>query len=219
MSVSLSDLRLMTRERADMVSSSFVTTSELDRMINGSAGELHELLVVRYEDYFTSPSPTTFSLSGSTNTYALPADFFKLRGIDRSDGGEWISLRRYKHEERDRFFGPAAYTRSGEERRFTIMASQIVVAPESRASGDYRFWYVPKWTDLSSSAQTIPSPMEQWAEYIAVDAAIKCLLKEESDVSALVMRKGELFRRIENGATNRDASEQEFIGSTYWNGW
>jgi hypothetical protein len=124
-------------------------------------------------------------------------------------------LRRYKHEERDRFVGPSSYS-TGEERRFTIMASHIVIAPDARASGDYRFWYVPKWTDLSSSVQAIPAPMEQWAEYIAVDAAIKCLLKEESDASALMMRKAELGRRIENGAQNRDASEQDFIGSSYW---
>ena len=219
MSTTLADLRLMTRELADIVSSSFVTTAELDRYINQVGSELHEKLVVRYEDYFTSPTPTTFSLSGSTNTYALPSDFFKLRGVDYSDGGTWVSVHRYQHEERDRFVRPTYYTYGGEERRFTVMGNSIVVAPESNAAGDYRFWYVPKWTNLSASSEPLPTAMEQWAEYIQVGAAIKCMLKEESDASALIMRKRELDARIDANAQNRDAHDQEMILSTGWSWW
>lgn len=220
MTTTLDDLRLMAREMADMVSSSFVTDAELGRYINQVGSELHEKLVVRYEDYFTSPTPTTFSLSGSTNTYSLPSDYFKLRGVDYSDGGEWVSMRRYKHEERDWFNRSNSFSHGyrGSDRRYTVMGTSIVVAPDDEASGDYRFWYVPKWTALSSSSQPLPTAMEQWSEYIAVGAAIRCMLKEESDPSALMQRKAELDNRIEDAASNRDASEPEYV-SRSWGWW
>lgn len=46
-----------------------------------------------------------------------------------------------------------------------------------------------------------------WEEYLVVDAAIKALQKEESDVSVLLAQKALLQRRIESAATNRDAAE------------
>lgn len=216
MTVTLEQLRTQVLDRVEFVTASdgsgFVSRTELDGYINAAGSELQDVLVVRYEDHLTSPFPTTFSLSGSSYTHQLPSDFFKLRGVDWNDGGTWVPLRRYKHEERHRWQGPGA---SDAERRFTVMGDYIVLVPQDSCSGDYRFNYVPKWTDLSGSSQTLPSVMEQWAEYIVVDAGIKCLVKEESDPSALMARKAELVKRIESAAANRDASDQEFISSLY----
>lgn len=44
-----------------------------------------------------------------------------------------------------------------------------------------------------------------WEEYVIVDAAMKCLEKEESDISALLARKQQLIGRINTVATSRDA--------------
>lgn len=50
-----------------------------------------------------------------------------------------------------------------------------------------------------------------WEEYIVVDAAMKCLQKEESDVSVLMAEKSALKQRIEAMASNRDAGKPERI--------
>ena len=48
-------------------------------------------------------------------------------------------------------------------------------------------------------------------EYVIVDAAIKAMQKEESDVSVLMAQKEALKRRIEAAAANRDAGEPESV--------
>src|SRR5574343_561292 len=220
MTVTLDQLRTRVLDRVEFVTSSngdgFVSRTELDGYINAVGSELHDLLVVRYEDHLTSPFPTTFSLSGSSFTYSLPSDFFKLRGVDWDDGGTWVPLRRYNHQERGKWLTPSSNWDGDRDRRFLIMGSYLTFVPQDDCSGGYRFWYVPRWTDLSGSSQALPTVMEQWSEYIVVGAGIKCRAKEESDASALMAEKAELLRRIEAGAQNRDAADQEFIGST-WN--
>ena len=71
-------------------------------------------------------------------------------------------------------------------------------------------------TDLDSSALTITvdgnlnstfDGVSGWEEYIVIDAAIKCLQKEESDVSVLMSQKSAIAKRIEAAAENRDAGE------------
>lgn len=63
-----------------------------------------------------------------------------------------------------------------------------------------------------------------WEEYVVVDAAIKCLIKEESDISALMAQKMALKTRIEQMADDRDVGEQEYVGrtrtgTTLWGRW
>ena len=48
-----------------------------------------------------------------------------------------------------------------------------------------------------------------------VDAAIKMLNKEESDVTVLQQHKAELKRRIEEVANNRDANNPQSVSDIY----
>ena len=48
-----------------------------------------------------------------------------------------------------------------------------------------------------------------------IDAAIKCLIKEESDVQVLLMQKKQVLDRIEAMAANRDAGEPERVTDVY----
>ena len=122
----------------------------------------------------------------------------------------------YNHRERGRYTNSVAATFVGDRnRRYAEYGRYLRFLPENNTAGDYRMWYVPSWTDLSASANTLPTDMERWAEYIVVDAGIKCLAKEESDTSALLTRKMELRQRIQSNAPNRDVEQQEFIGSLW----
>ena len=75
-------------------------------------------------------------------------------------------------------------------------------------------------TNLDSSALTATvegklnstfDGVSGWEEYIIVDSAMKCLQKEESDVSVLFAQKNALIQRIEAAAENRDAGEAECV--------
>lgn len=50
-----------------------------------------------------------------------------------------------------------------------------------------------------------------WSEYVVIDAAIKCLIKEESDVTVLLAEKAAIKKRIEDMAANRDSGEPECV--------
>ena len=79
--VSLTELRLLTRQRADQENSQFVNDTELTRYLNNSWGELYSLINENFnEDYFTTTS--TVSMVSGTDTYDLPSDFYKMRGVD-----------------------------------------------------------------------------------------------------------------------------------------
>jgi hypothetical protein len=54
-----------------------------------------------------------------------------------------------------------------------------------------------------------------WEEYIVVDAAIKMLNKEESDVGVLSKEKDRLVLRITAASANRDIAEPEPIADVY----
>jgi hypothetical protein len=58
------------------------------------------------------------------------------------------------------------------------------------------------WSDTTSF-----EGISGWEEYVILDAAIKALLKEESDANALMSQKAAMLRRIEESAPNRDAAE------------
>jgi hypothetical protein len=57
---------------------------------------------------------------------------------------------------------------------------------------------------LVSDTDTVQG-VSGWTEYIIVDAAIKMMQKEESDVSVLMAQKQALLQRIEAMSQNRDA--------------
>lgn len=213
MTTTLAQLRTRALEHADLVSSSFITTSELDGFINGSGGELWDILQTRYVQWVTTPEWTEFTLTGSSYRYTPSSDCLQLVGLDMQDGSDWIPLRRTNPEERGRWRSAGTtflYSNRAANRAYQFFGREICIQPEESAAGTYRFRYVQAWTPLTSSAQTIDLP-NGWEEFIAVDAAIKCKQKGERDSTSLEQRKMALGRRIESAAANRDVSEQEFI--------
>lgn len=213
--ITTTDLKLRTLQRADMENSEFISDSELLYFVNNSFAELYDILVSKFEDYYVKSPAYEFTLTGSDYTQELPTDFYKLRGVDRSAGGsdDWYTLHPFQFEQRNdnrsRFIYRAMYPDS----RYRIYGNKLILSPANLAAGDYRVWYVPKFTPLVLGTDTVDG-VNGWEEYIVVDAAIKCLQKEESDISALVMQKNELIKRIQTMAANRDAGSPERITDT-----
>lgn len=207
MSVTLATLRTRVRQQADQENSTFISDTELTDYINNSAAELHGLLSTLYEDYYLTEVDFTLS---TANTYTLPTDFFKLRGVDFRPAKDWITVPRFSFEERNRW--QVRYRRGDLQvwRAYRVMQNAIYILPEDDYAGNYRLWYLRRYSPMSTDTDQIDDLMG-WDEYVVVDAAIKCLQKEESDVSVLMGRKMALKQRIEAEASNRDASGPERI--------
>lgn len=204
MAVSLTNLRAMVRERADMTGSAFVADSgnSLDAIINAACGELYDILVTKFEDYFVSSANVT--LVAGTESYALSGistSFYKLLGVDILDGSRYRTLHRFSFSERNESSGHNANPLS--RMRYQLRGSSLYFHPAPGVAGTARVWFVPRATQLSAGVDTFDPINEAWAEYVVLAAAIKCLDKEESDSSALRADLARLKRDIDEAALNR----------------
>lgn len=207
--MTLAEIRTQARQRADMVASQFVTDAELNGWINSSVAELYDLLVQKYgDDYFVELY--TFTTAGNVDRYALPADFYKLLGVDLFQTGSSadqgaITLRPFTFAERNRYSTANSQTWLGlTNLRYRLSGSTLWLTPTPQGEQTLRLWYVPRVVPLVNDSD-VADGVSGWLEYVVVDVAIKMLQKEESDVSILLAQKGALIQRIESAAENRDA--------------
>lgn len=209
--LTLGELRQRVRERADMEGSQFVTDAELTGYINQSAYELYDLLVLRYgTDQFVSSANIT--ATGLADSFALPANFYKLLGVDLQVAtDQWVSVRPFMFAERNRYPYPNIATFAGfTPTRYRLQGSNLWLMPRAPSGQVYRVWYVPRWTELAADSDVLEG-ISGWTEYVIIDAAIKCLVKEESDPSALMAAKAAMEKRIETAADNRDIAHPQRV--------
>ena len=272
--VSLTELRLLTRQRADQENSQFVNDTELTRYLNNSWGELYSLINENFnEDYFTTTS--TVSMVSGTDTYDLPSDFYKMRGVDLVvTSTESVPLKRYNWAQRTR----NALTVYARDYKYRVQKGSIVFSPVPSTTDSVKLYYIPSpkrllskdttaitrgtstmWTtgshefvvgdlitgqnflatdynvdqtvtavgantvttDLDSSGLADPTSYGSiesrfdfysgWDEYIIIDSAIKIMIKEEADATALLLQKNQIKERIITESQNRDAGEPEVV--------
>lgn len=214
--LTLAQLRTRSRERADMVNSTFITDSELNGYINYSYKALYDLLVEANEDYNLTSGNLTIS---SGNTIALPADFYKLRGVDDLSYGTTSprTCRKFNWNERNKFqpetLASADRLYEYSEVQYRIVGNTLFIEPEESAVRSYKLWYIPTLPTLTADGD-LADGVQGWLEYVIVDAAIKCLVKEESDIRPLMTIKQEIQERITRMRHNRDQALPEKIART-----
>lgn len=217
--VTLADIKTQARQRADMENSEFISDSELLSYINSSYAELYDLIVSRFEDYYVESTELTITSGNSTIT--LPSDFYKLKGLDRKYGSstEYCTVERFDWKSRNQRNSSVARSSLGvSNTSYRIVKDEIRILPEADAPGTYRLWYIPTFTRLSDDADTVDG-VNGWEEYIVIDAAIKMMQKEESDVSVLAAQKNMIVKRVEDMAQQRDADMPETISDVQSLGW
>lgn len=217
MAITLLELRTRTRQRSDMEKSKFVKDSELNGYINNSIAELWDLLLEAYgSDYGISATPYTFSTVNGTDMYDLPDDFYDLAGVDvKLYGSDWSTVNKFNFNERNRYKNLGSWTVLGlPSIRYRIVGDKIMFSPIPDSTADIRIWYRPVASVLVDDADEL-NDLNAYQEYVITDAAIKCLQKEESDVTVLMQQKMALRQRIVDKAANRDASKPNSVTDIY----
>ncbi len=218
----LSQLRDRCKQRADMVNGSFISDDELDGYINSSIADLYDRLrAAQGEDYFTTPSPTVIYLTSSVANYPLPSDFLSLRNIQESStgtAGSWFNINRVNFKA----LQTQTYTDNGYH-SYRLTSGSVVLHPTPTASGQIQLWYVPASPQLVSGSDVFDG-YNGWEEFVVVDVAIKMLIKEESDTSALQGQRNQLIARIDRMAATRDDANPDTIqdvrgGWSPWSRW
>ena len=218
MAITLAEIRLQTRQRADMENSNFVQDSELNNFINNSIAELYDIIVEAYasEYYVVSTESPVLQNEDEIN---LPDDFYVMKGVDiKIDNQDFISLRPFNFNERNRYSELGVWDLAGITNvRYRILGNKLRFTPRPDRNATVRLWYVPLPTTLVNDTDTFDD-INSFAEYVIVDAAIKMMQKEESDVSVLLAQKVALEKRIRDRAKVRDASSPQSISDIYAEG-
>lgn len=215
MAITLAELRTQARQRADQEYSDFVTDAELTSYVNNSIAELHDILVQAYgSDYFLSEYD--FLTTAGTAAYALPADFYKLQGVDvKLNGSDFFTIKKFNFNERNKYDDFGVWSVLGITAvRYRVMGSNLRFTPIPDAATEVKLWYTPVAQKLVADSDEL-TDYNAYSEYVIVDAAIKMMVKEESDPSVLLAQKQALKRRIEEAANNRDAGEPESVTDIY----
>ncbi len=218
MTITLTDIKNQVLDRADMSGTNFISSSELTFYINQSYYELYDLIVEAFDDYYMSY--VQFTLTSGSDGYSMPDVIYKLRGVDMLVSGpnSWVSLNRYNFNDRNMYNAPfGVFSRfTYQTLMYSWTGNKLKIIPQEQNTGTYRLSYTPNLIPLDDGYNTTLDPiLERWSDYIIVDSAIKCLAKEESDPSVLIMQKQALMARIQKMAPNKDNAQPKHVSDSY----
>lgn len=181
------ELRTRIRQKTNKEKSQFVTDSEIDSLIEESYSVMYNKLVSTNENYFISS--TTVSLVANTHTYALPSDFFKLKGVDISRNGVLYQLGLLPWENRNKYQSlSATFTSIPTEYMFYNNSLRFVPTPNSGYTAT--IYYIPAPPRYISDATTIDG-VAGFEKYI-VNYCAACIRDKEEKDSSIFMNKAAL---------------------------
>lgn len=202
--LTLQDLIDSSRARADMVNSDYILDAEWTDYINEGGSELHDILLSSDPSCIINKS--TINTNGSTESYALPADFYKVMGVYYLQGGTRYYLTRTDFHGLGMGNESVMIGVSGNGQfQYALVGDKIYFYPIPTSLGPVELWYYPAYVRLASTTDTVDYPVVNgWEQFIILTAVIKAKMKEESDIQAELTEKAELKKRITTMATARD---------------
>lgn len=213
--VTLETLITTCRERAGMENSTFITGTELIRLINSSARRLYtQLIEARGQAYYETSY--IFNTVSGTAAYQIPADFFQLIGVDVNINGYVHTMHAYMNEERNMFQRSYAWG-SG-----MPMYYRIIGAAAGATEGTIKFVPVPSGV-YAVTLSYVPAPVTLvaeddkvngvagWEDFIVWDVVAAMLAKEESDTAFAISQREMVRAEIKGLAANRDAGQPERV--------
>lgn len=207
---SVEDLALKVRQRGDFEDSEHLTDAILIDFIDSAQAEVYDILVSKWEDYFTVEA--TFNFTAGSDAYSLPDDFYKLLGVDIKSGGYWHRLKRYNLTERNSRTSTPYLGRY----KYRLQGASLKFIPEPSGTEELRITYVPVSTKLTALTDIVDG-VNGWEELVVLFALKRALSREESSVTAVDNDISRQIKRLESAADARDAGEseslQDYIGT------
>ena len=211
MGSTLLEMRNYARVRADAVSSGFFSPTELTRYINVSLGELHDMLVQKFEDYYVDH--IQFNLEPDKDKYSfeeigIQGKFYKSLGVDVKDSGVPSRVPLFSFSERNRFADKSLSRGGLPNYHYRIQGDSISFIPKPEGAQEIMLWYVPSFKELVLDTDTVDSEiMSNWEEYAIINTVYKMKEKEELSTTVIERELEALRGRIDQAASNRDAGE------------
>lgn len=212
------NIMLESKQRCDKVNTENITQQEWVSMINQSYKELYDILIQKFADEYYVATPYSYTTSQDLQLYPLPTDFYKLLlvecALNPGDQNSWVTLREFQFIQKNLYNYPNVYTFYGiTNLRYRLTGTNLNIVPVPQGGQTIRIWYAPRPSQLISLNQTVDG-VSGWEEYIVADVCRKAMIKEESDSGPFAQQKGELMKRIEEAAENRNIGEPERVSDS-----
>jgi hypothetical protein len=208
------------------VNATTIQTSDWNRWVNESVGELYGLLCQTYEDY--NVSTYTFTLAGGVGGNQLTVgpgtavpQFSQPRALwmqIQSSVQPYVTIPRLTSlMERNLYTFPNIVPVYGAiPSAWNLVGNTLEVLPPTVAGATYALLYVPVAPTLTQDTDTIDAfwlSINSWHHYVILDVAIKALIKEESLDTAQMLqgRKTAMGQRVLAEAKPRDVSQPQSI--------
>lgn len=203
------DARLYADQRVHSSSgSTFVSDTELTRLINLQLAELHELLVsARGDDYDGRISEATSTLAPGVSRYDLPLDFFQLLSAELLWSEHDRELLRHISTNPDttRYQNSGAWDRWA-LKGYRLRGAYIRIYPTPRSAVDLYLRYAPHFVDLAGDSDTYDG-VNGWEKLVALGAAIELRTIEGRPLGSLQSLYDAQKARIEAMVDERQATD------------
>lgn len=197
------------RRRADMEESDFWTDAEINNALDDSLFAFYDFLVNTFEDEYFHAETDITSVAGQ-NAYSLPADFYKLLGVDVKTGStsaQVFSVPKYMFSERNT-------RRDGnflvQDYRYRLRGSTIHFIPPPQAGLTFTVHYIPAFQGLAADGSTFDA-IHRWHEWPILKTVIKMLESEESDTMDFYRDLKEEEARIITMRADRDSGSPDRV--------
>lgn len=188
--------------RAPLFSDTFINAC-----VDDSWAAFHDLIAEVDEARFLSRA--SYSIVSGTAEYTIAdqaSDYYIALDVELDDPGSdtgWQSIDRADWDERnDRISGGKWSS------RYLIRGGLIFLVPEPSWTGTLRLSYIPHATAFASDADT-KDTINRWSEWVVLDAAIKCALKEGTSIKPYLEMRDRVEKRIRTmGDQDRGAPKQ-----------
>lgn len=179
------------RIMCDQRDKSFITDAEAMNLLSGIYGDLYDEMISIDDNYFINDS-YNFAIANGVQEYSLPADFYKVVGVDfqSNPGSDRITIYRYNEGERNVSF----------------------TANNNIPTGTVYMSYIPVATPITTLTQTVDG-VSGWDRLLSLRLAVDMADAEETNTDRLERKYQQTLERI-RGALQRDQGMPSTITDT-----
>lgn len=213
--VALSEIRDRIRWTTDTESDTLrVTDARLNALINEGIAELHDKLISGWGEAHTfAREPITLAVG--TLTYNLPANFYKMAGVQYQDSNIWYRAEPLQAAEMDTYLNglarleplPLRYAITNDLATRAAARIDFIPVIPSRTLAYVNYWLTPPTLTLDTDELDGFAGFE---EYVVLWVSIRVLNRDEQDSSQLQVQLAQQDARI-NAMRPRDATENRTI--------
>ncbi len=198
----VTEIESRARNRSDTVNDPFFSSAELIEYIDTGYCKLYDLLVSRFQNYFLTSSAIT-TVAGQSD-YTLPADFYKLQGLDQLDGTQTYTLLPFNFNERNQQNAQTVPLYPTPLFRYVLKSSVLTLLPTPSDTKTLTLWYTPAPVKITAGNQTIDG-IAGWEEYVVNDVCVQIRKKQDLDASGFEGERALAEKRILEMGQERDA--------------